>query len=414
MGGGFRFGRIFGIELRIDWGLFIIFWLVAVTLGSGLFPAQHPEWSPLLTWSVALLAATLFFASVLAHEMSHALVARSFGIPVESITLFIFGGVANMKREPDSPKAELAVAAVGPATSIVIGILASTLGSILAGPSVAAAAVDEALLVTYHAGPLATLLLWLGPVNVILGLFNLVPGFPLDGGRVLRALLWSATKDLRKATLWASKSGQAFGFLLIFLGISMAFGFRAPFLGGGWLNGIWLAFIGWFLNNAAAASYQHVVVVKELLEDVPVTRLMRPNPAAVSPETTIETLVDEFLMATDQRAFPVTVGDRLVGIVCLQDVRKVPRAQWSLTTVGEVMTPREQLSVVTPEESAADAFQKLAGTDFEQLPVVSNGHLEGVVRRRDVMRWLELQQIGESPAYVAWRPGHRRASLRSG
>ncbi|HKE00444.1 MAG TPA: site-2 protease family protein, partial [Planctomycetota bacterium] len=338
--GGFRLGKILGIELRIDAGLFVIFVLVALSLGGELFPRQHPDWTPTRTWLLAFVAATCFFASIFLHEMSHALVARAFGISVESITLFLFGGLAHMKREPDSPKAELAIAAVGPFTSLAIGA-----GAIGIGRALAAGAEE--------AGALATLLLWLGPVNVVLGVFNLVPGFPLDGGRVLRAAIWAGTNDLRRATYWASKTGQAFGFLLTFVGIAMAFGFAFPWFGGGLVQGLWFAFIGWFLSNAAAASYRQAVV-HELLDGATVARLMRTDAITVSPDLSVAELVDGyFLGSTDQRAFPVVAGDRLVGIVSLRDVRKVPRAAWPGTRVGDVMT-REALPSAAPQESLAE------------------------------------------------------------
>jgi len=238
--------------------------------------------------------------------------------------------------------------------------------------------------------PLTTLLLWLGPINLILGIFNLVPSFPLDGGRVLRSILWAATKNLRTATRWASWIGQAIAWLMIVGGIAMIFGTRLPFFGTGVVSGVWLAIIGWFLSNAAIQSYQQLVI-HDMLEGVPVTRLMRTNVPAVAPTMSISALVDDYILHSDERAFPVLEGDRPVGLVTLDDVRKVARDAWETTTVGEIMTPAEQLAVVTPRQDAAAALDKLIQRDVRQVPVMLDGHVIGMVRRRDIVRWLQLQ-----------------------
>src|SRR5262245_14789842 len=242
---GFRVARIAGVEVRLDWSLLIVFWLIVVSLGGGRFPLHHPEWSPGLSWAMAVIAAVLYLLSILAHELSHALVGRANGVPVGGITLFIFGGVAHMRGEPGSPRAELLMTLVGPVTSLVIGALATWWGAHLAAPAI----VDPAdpLRAFQDVGPFATVLLWLGPINVMLGLFNLIPAFPLDGGRVLRAVLWAATRDLTRATRWAAAVGQAFALLLILAGVIMVLGVRVPWLGRGLVPGLWIAFIGWFL-----------------------------------------------------------------------------------------------------------------------------------------------------------------------
>lgn len=383
--GGLRMGKIFGIRVVVDWSLFIAVWLVTVGLASGTFPAWHPDWSAGLRWGVALAAALLFFGSVLLHELSHVLVGRAFGLRVDHITLFLFGGVANIEREPDTPRAEFLMAVVGPLVSVGFGFLCVLVGAWLAGgPTGDPAAVMRGL------GPLATVLFWLGPVNIVIGLFNLLPGFPLDGGRVLRAILWRATGSLERATRWATAAGQGIGLLLVFVGICMSFGVRVPLFGTGLVSGLWLAFLGWFLAGAAAASYQQLVLTA-LLAGVQVRRIMRRDVAVVSPELTVARFVDEFLMRSDQRGFPVVLGGQLVGLVCLDDVRKVPRDDWGAVRVGDVMTPASVLEVVTPEEDVAEAMRALGRRDVEQLPVVQGGQLLGVLRRRDILRWLELQ-----------------------
>jgi Zn-dependent protease/CBS domain-containing protein len=387
MRSGLRLGRLFGIQIHIDWSWLLIFFLITWNLATS-FAQIHPAWGPALTWSLAILAALLFFVSVLAHELAHALVAKAQDIPVRNITLFLFGGVSNIEQEPPSPGAEFLMAIVGPITSIVLGII-FLLAAGLGLSAMRDVATNPAALAT-RLDPLTTLLLWLGPINLILGIFNLVPGFPLDGGRVLRSILWAATKNLRTATRWASWIGQAIAWLMIVGGIAMIFGTRLPFFGTGVVSGVWLAIIGWFLSNAAIQSYQQLVI-HDMLEGVPVTRLMRTNVPAVAPTMSISALVDDYILHSDERAFPVLEGDRPVGLVTLDDVRKVARDAWETTTVGEIMTPAEQLAVVTPRQDAAAALDKLIQRDVRQVPVMLDGHVIGMVRRRDIVRWLQLQ-----------------------
>jgi Zn-dependent protease len=386
---GIRFGRVAGIELLADWSLIIIFVLVLVNLGLGVFPAWHPDWSPALVWGVAFGAAVLFFVSVLLHELSHALVGRAFGIPVRRITLFIFGGMAHTECEPPSPKAELLMAAAGPITSIGIGVAASAGAAALMDGSLDATTTDP-LTVLATLGPVGTLLLWLGPINILLGVFNLVPGFPLDGGRVLRAALWAATKDLEKATRWASWGGQLVGWLLIALGITSLFA-------GGLGQGLWLMLIGWFLLNAARASYRQTVV-EHVLSGAHVSELMRRSVDSVPPELPVSALVSDHVMRTDQQCFPVVIEGHLEGLVCLHDVRRLPRQQWDTTPVERVMTPSHELVTVTADQPATDALRKLSEREVDQVPVVErDGSLLGLVRRQDILRWLSLHTSARIP-----------------
>jgi Zn-dependent protease/CBS domain-containing protein len=389
--GGFRLGKLLGVEVTLDWSLLIIFFLVVLNLGAGLFPRWHPDWSPLELWGTALGAAVLFFASILAHELSHAVVARAQGIPVNRITLFLFGGMAHLEQEPASPKAEFAMAIVGPITSVLIGVAGILAGSALSGESLRSAmelgdpAALEAAFQTM--GPVATLLLWLGPINVLLGVFNVIPGFPLDGGRVLRSALWAATGDLVKATRWASGAGQVVAWGLIVLGIFDMFG-------GAFASGLWLVLIGWFLNQAARMSYQQLIQ-RRALENVPVARVMRTRLDRVAANLPLESFVRDHLMLTDQRAFPVESPDgTLMGLVCFNDLKKVPQQDWPHKTVADVMTPTERLSALPPEAAADQALQSLATRGFDQLPVLEGRHLVGIVRRADLMKWLALQGGG--------------------
>ncbi len=384
---GMRLGRFFGVEVFLDWSLAIIFGLVAVGLGAGALPRWHPDWGTLTTWGVAFLAAAALIASILVHELSHAVVGRAVGVKVPRITLFVFGGMAHMRDEPSTPKAELLMAAVGPLTSVIIGFLASFIGLQLA--HVGSSGLNDPEEIVRSAGPIATILLWLGPINVMLALFNLVPGFPLDGGRLLRALLWWATDDLDRATRWASGVGRAFGWTLITLGLLMAFGFRVPFFGTGLGGGLWLAVIGWFLNNAARASYS-ALRLRTRLSHLPVRQVMRSALDTVTPTMTLGELVRDHIMRSDQTSFPVTVGNELVGVISIRDIQRVSSEQWGSVTVGEVMTPASELPQIDVDADASKALECLAERDLEQLPVLDHGQLTGFVRRQDILKWLSL------------------------
>ncbi|NPV08647.1 MAG: site-2 protease family protein [Anaerolineae bacterium] len=386
MGSGFRIGRIFGINVRVDWSWLFIFFLVTWNLAS-VFGQVQPDWQPLFRWIVAGVAALLFFGSVLAHEMAHSLVARAQGLPVRNITLFLFGGVSNIQREPDSPREEFVMALVGPLTSIVLGAVLVLIANLTADP--AASLTRDPLGLLGQLSPVTLLLFWLGSVNILVGLFNLIPGFPLDGGRVLRSIFWAATDNLRRATRWAAGVGQGVAWLLILTGLAMVFGVQVPIFGTGLIGGLWLAFIGWFLNSAAIQSYQQVVI-RDILEGIPVSRMMRPNPPTVTEGITVSSLVYDYVMAADDRAFPVFDDGRMTGIVTVEDLRKVDRSRWDETLVRQIMTPAAQLVTIGPDEEASEALNRLAQRDIRQLPVVQEGQLVGLLRRRDLIRWLQL------------------------
>lgn len=389
MRNGISLGKIFGINITVDWSWIFIFLLVTWNLAAGVFPSIHPEWSTGLNLILGIIASLLFFASVLAHELAHSLVAISRGLPVKRITLFLFGGVSNIQKEPASPGTEFLMAIVGPLTSIVLGLLFLLLGN-LAGGYQLVPSLTNPIRALQGLNPLSTLLIWLGPINILLGVFNLIPGFPLDGGRVLRSILWGITNNLRVATRLATWVGQAIAWIFIVGGIAMIFGLRIPFFGTGFLSGIWLAFIGWFLLNAATQSYQQVIV-QDMLEGVPVSRLARVNPHTVTPEMSISDLVDHYIMGTDERTFPVMSGDALAGLVTLEDVRKIPRTEWDITRVSQIMTPRDQIITASPNEDVSEALDTLTRKDVRQLPVIQDGRLVGMLRREDIIRWLQLQ-----------------------
>jgi Zn-dependent protease len=388
MRSGFKLGKLFGIQIRVDWSWLLIFFLTTWNLATA-FDAAHGNWAAALRWGIAILGALLFFLSVLAHELAHSLVAQSKGMTVQSIRLHLFGGVSNIQQEPTSPGAEFTMAALGPLTSLVIGTVL-LLGVNLTTDMPTTRAINPQNFIA-NLSPIQTIVAWLGSVNVILGLFNLIPGFPLDGGRVLRSIFWGITDNLRQATHWASRIGQGIAWLLIFSGISMAFGISIPVFGTGLVNGLWLAFIGWFMHNAAVQSYQQLII-RDILEDVPVSQLMRKDPPTVSPSTTVDTLIHSHIMQSDDHAFPVLEQDQLVGIVTLDDVRTVNRDAWNATSVEDIMTPLDQLSSVSPDDCADEALNQLTSADVRQLPVLDNDRkLQGLLRRRDILKWLQLE-----------------------
>lgn len=391
---GLRVARVAGIEIRVDASLLIVFALITAGLGGRLFPTWHPDWSPTLAWGTALVAAVLFFVSVLLHELAHAVVGRLHGIPIRTITLFIFGGMAHLEKQPAGWRAELLMALAGPAASLAIGLTMLTLVALLGQPMEVDPASPAASLAAL--GPLATLAVWLGPINIVLAVFNLVPGFPLDGGRVLRALVWGLTGDLLRATRIASTMGQAFAWLLMASGVAMMLGLRLPLLGTGGLNGLWLAFIGWFLNNAAVLGYRQLLV-EQTLGRLTVREVMDTSVRSVDPGLSVEALVESVLLHGPQRGFPVVRDDRLVGIVCLEDVRRVPRDQWSLTPVASAMTRAEALVTATPQMSVAEALERLSTRGVDQLPVVDReGRVLGLVRRENILTWIMLHADAES------------------
>jgi Zn-dependent protease/CBS domain-containing protein len=387
MGKGIRIAKLFGINIEVDWSWLLILLLVVWNL-STTFLQVHSDWSTLFAVILGILAALLFFTSVLLHELAHSLVAKSQGLPVNKITLFLFGGVSNIREEPKSPGNEFTMAILGPVTSIVLGIVLLLLSGF--GLQVQNLMQMDPMAFLQELGALRTLGVWLGTINVILGVFNLIPGFPLDGGRVLRSIIWALTDNLRQATRWASFVGQGIAWLMITGGIAMIFGIRIPFFGQGFLNGVWLILIGWFLNNAAIQSYRQLVV-RDVLENVPVRQMTKRNPPTVPAEITVEDLIEDHIMQRDDHAFPVLKDGTLAGIVCLDDVRKVPASQRSTKTVSDIMTPKTELVTIGPDEPANDALKEISERSIRQLVVMQDGELFGLIRRRDIVRYLQLQ-----------------------
>lgn len=383
----FRLARIAGIDITVDWSLLVVFLLLTVSLGAGFFPAWHPDWSFAFSMAMAGVAALLFFASVLVHEMAHALVGRAKGLRVARVTLFIFGGVAHLKQVPPTWRAEFLIALVGPCTSLILTALSLFLLKFLARDLPIDPDYPELFL--GGLGPGAVLLLWLGQINLILTLLNLIPGFPLDGGRLLRAALWGITGDLRGATRHALQAGQFFSWLLMATGLAMLLDIPVPIFGAGLINGLWVMMIGWFLHSAAVMSYQRLLL-GSALDSVPVSRVMDSEWVSIKGETPVSDLVERYLLAGAQHAYPVLEAGSLAGLVSRRDLSKVPRKDWPHTPVRDIMTPVDRLRGVAPDSSAADAMVTLGRQGVNQLPVFHQGQMRGLVSRENILKLLSI------------------------
>ena len=368
MGPGWRIGRLAGVDLAIHPSWLVIAFLITYSLAVAQFPEQFPGWSVAQYWLVGAATAFLFFASVLAHELSHALVARRFGLRVRGITLFIFGGTTSIDSDSRSPREEALIALAGPATSILLGAAFIGLGALIDQPQASA------------------LVGWLGVINIILGVFNLIPGFPMDGGRVLRALLWRLRGDRLAATRGAALVGRGLSYLLIALGVLWAL---SP---GGLFAGIWLVLIGLFLLNAAEATVVQAGVERSL-SGVRVRDAMDADPPSVSPNEPVAELVSERMLRGEDRSFLVRHDDGgLAGIVTLGDVRRLPREDWEGARVTDIMTRFGDLATIGPNTPLADALRMIQERDVGQLPVVEEGRTPvGMVTRRGILRLIEAR-----------------------
>lgn len=368
MPGSFRIGKIFGIEISIHVSWLIVVVLLTWSLATGWFPAMSPHWPTFTYWVISLLATLLLFASVLVHELAHSLVARARGLPVKNITLLIFGGVSNIEQEPRSPGVEFQMAFVGPLTSLLISGLSYLLLLAIRG------SISE----------LSAILGYVTVANLLLGLFNLVPAFPLDGGRVFRSIVWKISGNIRTATRAATLLGQGIAYLLILAGFYLI-------LGGYILDGIWIGLIGWFLLSGAQSANSQAML-ETMFKGVTVSEVMNSSPATVPANISLQKLVDEFLLPRGWRSAFVLQGDQLAGLITLRDIRHIPRDEWGRTPVGFAMIPVEKLHMVSPQQSLNEVLPLMVAQDVNQLPVVANGLLVGVLGREDVVRFLEIRR----------------------
>ncbi len=373
-----KLGKISGIEIGLHYSWFIIAALIVFSLGEH-FHQVNPSWGTSEVWIAALLTAVLFFVSLLLHELSHSLVAQARGLKVKSITLFALGGVSQIEDDATDAKTEFWVAIAGPIASLIIGFgclaIAAGLGwRLSAEPRTAATAV----------------LVWLGYINIALAVFNMIPGFPLDGGRVLRSIVWGITKNADSSTRIAARIGEVVAFLFIAYGIWQ-------FFGGAGINGLWMVFIGWFLMDAAKASYAQVDVAAAF-RGLRVSQVMSRDCVIVNRGMSLQEFVDTYLLKTGQRCFAVEDQGRLVGLITPRDVGAIPRERWDTTTVREAMRPLEELHVITPDTQVLDALKIMAGNDVNQLPVVANGTLQGIVSRSHLVQLLQARSELQLPA----------------
>lgn len=358
--------RLVGFEVSIDLSWILLAILVAWSLSMGYFPFQYRNLSTQAYWIMGITGAVGLFVSIIVHEFSHSIVARRFGMPMKGITLFIFGGVAEMSEEPPSAKAEFWMAAVGPASSIVLGGLMYALyqAGMGAGWSIAFNGVIG----------------YLALINIVLAIFNLIPAFPLDGGRILRSILWHFKKDLRWATRISASIGSGFGTFLIVLGV-----FR--FLFGNIIGGMWFFLIGMFLRGVANASYQQMIA-RKALEGEPLERFMKHDPVTLPPSMTLDRMVDEYLYKYDYKLYPVVELDRVVGCITSRQIKSVPRDQWNSTQIKDVMQVCSDENTIDPRTDAIDALSKMSKSDTSRLMVVQEGRLAGIVALKDMLRFL--------------------------
>ncbi len=382
MGGersGLRLFSLFDIEIRMDWSVLIIFGLIVYSLGGGLFPQWHPDWSPATSWLTALLAGVIFFASLLAHELSHSLMARRFGIRVPRITLFLFGGMAEIEAEARTPKEEFAIAVVGPLMSLVLGVMFTVVASVAMGPVLVERLTSDPEAAMASLSPAVTACIWLGSVNVMLAIFNLVPGFPLDGGRVFRALIWWFTGDAVRATRIASNAGRGVGWMIIALGFFNILVAKN-------LGGLWMILIGWFLTHIARSSYTQMVTERSL-RSIRVDDVMRTRFETVPAATTVDSFVEDYLLRSSQQLWPVLEDDRVVGTVSFADVAAVPLAERGSRRVRDLAVALDSSQTLDADEMASTALRRLSAVGDAPVAVVRGGRVVGLVRAGDILRW---------------------------
>jgi Zn-dependent protease/CBS domain-containing protein len=361
--------KLFGFEVKIDASWLVIAVLVTWSLAKGAFPYWYPNLSPVTYWIMGVVGALGLFISIVAHEFCHSLVARKFGMPMKGITLFIFGGVAEMGDEPPTARAEFWMAIVGPLSSLAIG---------------------GVFYLIYRAGmaegwptPVNAVNGYLAYINGILAAFNLLPAFPLDGGRVLRSILWGARDNLRWATRVSSTIGTAFGLGLIFVGV-------LQFIGGNVIGGVWMFLIGMFLRSAAQMSYQQLLV-RKALEGEPVRRFMNADPVTVQDSITVAKLVEDYIYKYHHKMFPVMAGDKLVGCITTRQVKDIPREAWDRESIREVASPCSEENTISPGTDAIKALAMMNQSGVSRLLVVDHGRLVGLVTLKDLLDFFSLK-----------------------
>ncbi len=361
--------EVFGIEIRLDYSWFIIFALLAYIFGVSYFPLVLPGISGGLLALITIITVILFFSSVLIHELSHSVVAKKRGIPVERITLFMFGGVAEIEKEPDTPFSEFIMAIAGPGASF---ILAGIFGIIWFFSRGFDLVMEPARYLTF--------------INLMLGMFNILPGYPLDGGRILRSIVWKVTGDLKRATFIASTAGRVLGFMIIAYGMVLIFT-------GFFVDGMWLAFIGWFLQSSAQAGYLQLVFESNI-KGIKVRDIMNKNVVDVTRDTTLQELVDEYFMKYRFGRFPVIENrktKKLIGVISIHDVKGIPREEWPNTYVGGIVKKVTEEEKVDGSMEMSEAIKRMTKNNLSHLVVMSGDRLEGIITKSDIMNFLKVQ-----------------------
>ncbi len=362
---GFRIGKAFGIPIEVNASWLVIFGLILWSLSAVLFPATLPGQGDALYWLMGLGTTLAFFGSLLLHELSHSLVSRHFGLQVRRIILFIFGGISEATEEMPSAKVEFWVGIAGPLMSVLLGVLSGGLSLLAAG---------------IGNDPLTVVFQWLAIVNIALAVFNMLPGFPLDGGRVLRAAAWQITGSHRRATRIATRGGQ------IIAGLLLAWA-ALRFVNGDFLGGVWVGFLGYLLFQAASSSYGDLVI-KDALSRVGVADLMSRNVTSLHPEMTVRDAVDSTLSRHAFGGYPVADG-HVHGILQANDVKRVPAGEWPRLRVTELMKPLDDTEVLSPQTPVSEALERFNRLGVGRLPVIQDGELVGILSQSDVLRWLE-------------------------
>ncbi len=367
-----KLGRIFGIEIGLHYSWLIIAVLIALSL-TQYFAQAHPDWNSSVIWTMAIVTALLFFLSIVIHELSHAAIARRNDLPVKSITLFALGGVAEIEKEAENAKTEFWMGIIGPITSAAIGIICLGISYLLGW-----------IPLSEPNTPLMAMLVWLGYINFGLAIFNMLPGFPMDGGRVFRGIVWAITGNRTKATKIASLTGQFLALSFIIFGLIM-------FFRGSGFGGLWIAFIGWFLLNAAKATYAQEAISQQLA-GLLVSDVMNQDCPVVDSRINVETFVEDSLLRTGQRCFVVVENGTPLGLITSHEVKSIERRLWSFKMVTDAMKPLESIQVVSPETPVIEALEIIGREDVNQLPVVSNGQLKGIISRDRILNYLLTKQ----------------------
>lgn len=365
MKGSFRIARIAGIDVAVHYTWLLIFTFITWSLAVGYFPELYQGWETWLYWVTGAISAILLFLSVLLHELAHSIVAKSQGLQVKGITLFLLGGISNLETEPQKPGLEFLIAIVGPLSSMLLAGIFKAVDWLGYAPQ----------------GPVKAIVDYVVLLNILLAAFNVLPGFPLDGGRVLRSIIWGATNDLKKATSIASIVGQVFGWIFIAGGVFIA-------LAGDLMGGIWLVLIGLFLNGAAEAARRELEM-RSIWLNVRVSSVMNDHPETVEPSASVSSLVNEVFIKRGLRVAPVVQDNVLQGIVTIADIKKIPASDWPMTSIGKIMTVLP-LKTVKPEDNMSTAVQMMAENRFDQLPVIVDSRLVGVLSRADIIRYVQV------------------------